>query len=777
LHSKLSKVLYIMVDSLLNKISRFPNNTIVTGAWLTGQTGEIVDIKGDCVFRFVDYIDDGELRLRHTTDESRLSCPIVATGLVGYWLHHKDEYGVKDLFESYFDLRMQEYERAYECDDDAWDRDLKKEFVCRYHIPTEKKWINASEALFAYITENDQKKVKSITSNYLKFARAKRKELFPPKYTPGKEIEEAFISVYEKGGAAWECVDWMRTEYNMPSMGPHWEFGGKEKDQLSGRWKVWHEQELPEWIAEQFEDFDDGVLMYSNGGLMDEINENLKQCHSHDDRVRYIVSLIQPFKEFASAFHPKARIDERKRAIIRDRKSIEHYRAIPNDAVDERTGRPIRPKAQIAAIEKTIDKFEKDIIYWEQVCDDFYWLAQHGLGGGHYREFRCEVNEEICKYLGIWWELMINFSRRLAALALTYGIKLMDVQEQCEVYLNWEIRIWDYVDNKFISSTEHAKRLLEEIEPHENLTELEYKILNLLCLHGKEIDPSIKNSKQVYDFEELGLYTKAEITECSKSMQAKGWIYCFIDHEGCPAYWHELKDNGRIVLREHLTQHPGMAQKPQQTNATSTQPAETIFVSREELTEKPAQRRGRPPRKSRPDIHYTLIYKPTEEETDDNNRPIPLSEKARQLRILQLYNALTSKYKWIDKSTPDYAFVNLLSGIDISCNITWNEGVSNNAKTAFIKSLVDDGVCSLTEGCSGINEVVTSQFGITPAYRAPKAQDKLIIHELELILKPELDDRRKIWSYAEEADDSQTAQHEVDRKNIGIQNRPGSKIL
>ena len=40
-----------------------------------------------------------------------------------------------------------------------------------------KKGIKASEALFAYVTESDQKKVKSVSSNYLKFARAKRKEL------------------------------------------------------------------------------------------------------------------------------------------------------------------------------------------------------------------------------------------------------------------------------------------------------------------------------------------------------------------------------------------------------------------------------------------------------------------------------------------------------------------------------------------------------------------------------------------------------------------------
>ena len=70
----------------------------------------------------------------------------------------------------------------------------------------------------------------------------------------------------------------------------------------------------------------------------------------------------------------------------------------------------------------------------------------------------------MCKYLGGWWKLMITFSRRLAAVALTYGIKLMDIQEQCRVYLNWHFTITDYEDHKFITSVDHARKLLLEIE-------------------------------------------------------------------------------------------------------------------------------------------------------------------------------------------------------------------------------------------------------------------------------------------------------------------------
>lgn len=496
-----------MTETLLNRISKHPNDTIVSDAWLTGQTGEIVDLLGNNEFRFIDYIDSPELRLKHTTEESKLSCPVVACGLVGYWLHKKDSEGTKAIFEGYYDLMLKEYEKAHLGDDDAWERDFKKEFVCRYHIPREKKQIRTSEAIFAYITESDQKKIKSITDNYLKFARTKRKQLYPPKHPANRMIEDTFLDAYRMGGPAYECMSWMRTEYNLPHMGPHWHKGRKtEKEQLTGKWKEHHERVIPEYVAESYEDFDDSVLKYTNGGLMDEIDENIKKCQTREDRIRYIISLLQPFKEFAEAFYAKAQIDERKRSIVEHEKWIKDWEAIPDDAVDERTGEPIRPKEQISACEETIEEYNQDIEYWKKVQEDFYWFAQHGLGGGDYREYPQVVNDKMCEYLGGWWECMIFFARRLAALALTYGIKLMDVQERCEVYLTWHFNITDYVDYKYITSTEHARKLLEEIEAKKPKIEVNSKVettVNKMEAISTKVKAEEPVQNEVSDFEHL----------------------------------------------------------------------------------------------------------------------------------------------------------------------------------------------------------------------------------------------------------------------------------
>ena len=478
-----------MVETLLNKISKQSNSTIVTDAWLTGQTGGIVDLKGDCIFRFIDYDTEGELRIKHTTEESKLSCPVVACGFVGYWLHRKDSEGTKTIFDGYYELRLKEYEKAHECDEDAWERDFKKEFVCRHHIPTEKKWIKASEALFPYITENDRKKVRSIMDNYLKYARSKRKQLYPPTHPAKRIIEETFLDAYRIGGPAYECMMWMRKEYKLPYMGPHCDNGGVwENKSFPEKIKARHDKLNPENIAEQFEDFNTDVLMYPNGGLMDEINENLRNSQTQEERIRYIISLLQPFKEFADAFNAKARIDERKRSIKEHEEWIKDWEGMPDDAIDERTGKPIRPKDQIAACVESIEEYKQDIEYWEKVQQDFYWFAQHGLGAGDYRVYPQAVNDEMCKYLGGWWKYMILFARRLAALCLTYGIKLMDVQERCEIYLMWQFRITDYVDNKHVTTIEHARKLLDEIDTKNPKNQVNNDVAHSVKAESKEAD-------------------------------------------------------------------------------------------------------------------------------------------------------------------------------------------------------------------------------------------------------------------------------------------------
>ena len=111
--------------------------------------------------------------------------------------------------------------------------------------------------------------------------------------------------------------------------------------------RIRHEVELPEYIQEAYDDFNDEVLVCRDGGLIEEIEDNLKRCVSQDDKVRYIISLLYPFKEFADAFYPLARIEERKKAIQVTAQALNDWKKVPKEAVDERTGKLLMPEKQI----------------------------------------------------------------------------------------------------------------------------------------------------------------------------------------------------------------------------------------------------------------------------------------------------------------------------------------------------------------------------------------------------------------------------------------------
>lgn len=152
----------------------------------------------------------------------------------------------------------------------------------------------------------------------------------------------------------------------------------------------------------------------------------------------------------------------------------------------------------------------------------------------------------------------------------------LDIERKC-VYENQALfgfvseqdgkEIQDIINN-YWSFIKHTK-LLSKVSSHmnsDNLLELEYKILDILSLHGNEIDTSKKNeSKQICNYTELRLYTEEEIREASLDMQKKGWIYCFVDDtqdELGPAYWHKLLSPGIIALREFLKNNSRKKEQP-----------------------------------------------------------------------------------------------------------------------------------------------------------------------------------------------------------------------
>lgn len=473
-------------ESLLDCISKSSTNIYITSRWANGSTGAIMDVENNCIFRFIDYLPVGDsCRAVHLTDEDKLSCPIIACGIIAFWIKYRKQLGTKNLFEKYYSIKLNQYKTAHEQDDDAWTRDLEKEFITQHCTKQEKRLIEQSVPLFQYLPETDIQKIKSISTQYLSFARFKRKELIVRSYPQDRRIQDTFLAAYSHGGAKL-CVDWVRREYNLPHNRPDANAGIQGTYPLSGPWKSFHEVEVPEIVQEEYDDFDDGVLVYSNGGLMDEIHQVLERCNSIEDRRRYISTLLQPFKEFAGAFYANGIICGREKSIKQHKVDQEHWKTVPDNATDQRTGEPLNPKEQIEACEWFINREQNEIEYLKFVESQFFSLAQRGIK----KRFEKDDNHAMLISLGEWYRLMIRFSRSLAALALTYGIRLMDIQEQCGIYINWTYDIPDYVDYKFISSFNQAETLLASIQPTKkidessNLNESEYEKILTIIFNG-----------------------------------------------------------------------------------------------------------------------------------------------------------------------------------------------------------------------------------------------------------------------------------------------------
>ncbi|MCF2658169.1 hypothetical protein JQM83_03050 [Parabacteroides distasonis] len=461
-----------MVENLLDLISSTYHDTVLTDKWANGLFGEIVDIKGDGNYRFVDYgMDaDGKPYKVHLTKEDEMACPVVATGFVAYWLHNRNQ-RVKDIFEGYFTQQLQAYERAHEYDDDAWKRDLKREFVERKHLSAEHKAIRTSEAIFRYLTKSDKKRIESITTNYRRFVRKKRKELYPPDYPKGRELQETFLAPFRSGGAAAECVELMRLTHKLPRFKPqNWvmtEVSFQQRVEIELLYADMYERVVDEYI-----DIKENGLSYDNSIVTKEIHETLKACATHDDRFRYITSLVQSFQGFAEVFNPQSMIDDNKRIIENLEKRRKRCEEMADDVVDKHTGETLDKQQQIKDYDCQIQKYKEDIEYLTVVQQRFFIFTQPNLRQKYAKNADCVM----CGILGFWWRQMIVFAQHLAALALTYGIKLSDVQQQCGVYLIQRFVSVFYVDDRYVTSHEQALRLLHEIASKQAKTDKENSV-------------------------------------------------------------------------------------------------------------------------------------------------------------------------------------------------------------------------------------------------------------------------------------------------------------
>ncbi len=186
-------------DSLLDMIPQ-PSHTFFyfRGCWANGKEGSITDSSGHGVYRFFPLTKDADgNRIDAEIDfDDYVANPVVATGIIGYWLHYhknnnclasyttwtkdKERKNTLKIFNDYTKDKLEQYVEREDISPSGWRRDLEKEFYTNFIIPNEKRLIKQSEALLEYITPEDQQLVRDVMKEYILYLQQIRDTYQPP---------------------------------------------------------------------------------------------------------------------------------------------------------------------------------------------------------------------------------------------------------------------------------------------------------------------------------------------------------------------------------------------------------------------------------------------------------------------------------------------------------------------------------------------------------------------------------------------------------------------
>ena len=197
-----------MEKSVLDKIPRAAQTNYFYNGWANGAFGSIADHSGKCIYRFhkAYYDVNGHVAVESENDDD---APVVAVGLVAYWLHFRQNdnraaslFGpeVKSISQIYHDYtaeRLRAYKKYHEQKPSSWRSDLERDFYMHHIIPSERRLIKQSEALFEYITPDDRQLVSDVMKEYILFLQDRRNTYQTPEIKSKREKKVEPVRVVE----------------------------------------------------------------------------------------------------------------------------------------------------------------------------------------------------------------------------------------------------------------------------------------------------------------------------------------------------------------------------------------------------------------------------------------------------------------------------------------------------------------------------------------------------------------------------------------------------
>ena len=170
--------------------------------------GCIADYRGKCVYRFYEAFYDKKGN-KLLSNSNVANAPIVAVGLVAYWLHYRSNpnqlasFGrpctksIQEIFRDYTAGRLSAYNQEAGQRPSSWRGDLERDFYVQHIIPSEQRLFKQSKALFEYITSEDRQTVKDVMDEYSFYLEDKCKAYQPSIIKSKKEKAEEKVRIVD----------------------------------------------------------------------------------------------------------------------------------------------------------------------------------------------------------------------------------------------------------------------------------------------------------------------------------------------------------------------------------------------------------------------------------------------------------------------------------------------------------------------------------------------------------------------------------------------------
>lgn len=161
------------------------NNNFIT--WANGKNGAISDIDSNCILRFLE-TNSEQTHYKYKEQERKEKSPIVASGIVAWWLLYRRTKAVSEIFEDYYQMRFKQYKDKREKEADSWKCNLEEEFLFNHWLPQEQTCVKTSQAIFNYVSKEDGKQIQNVINNYWAFIENKKLQIHITEQMDSEEL-------------------------------------------------------------------------------------------------------------------------------------------------------------------------------------------------------------------------------------------------------------------------------------------------------------------------------------------------------------------------------------------------------------------------------------------------------------------------------------------------------------------------------------------------------------------------------------------------------------